>query len=130
MKKLHYLMKYTESEPHTIVRSCLHLEKAESFRKAKQMLRKQYGDPNRIVQSFLTTLKEWKEIFKEDRTKINELYFYLNQIKNNMESMTLLHQLNNPVEILNIVRKLSLPMQYHWKQKLFDIYEKGRSDHI
>jgi len=123
--KLNYLMKYTKGEPNTIVSSCIHLEENQCFIKAKQMLEKQYGNPNRIAQSFLDKLRNWKEITREDRTKINELYFYLNQIKNNMESMTLLNQLNNPVEILNIVRKLPMSLQHRWKQRAFEIYKKG-----
>src|SRR5215469_17178581 len=42
-----------------------------------------------------------------------------------MESMTLLNQLNNPVEILNVVRKLPMFLQHKWKQKAFEIYKKG-----
>src|SRR5215469_16402297 len=125
IQKLNYLMKYTEGEANTIVCSCVHLEEDQGFIKAKQMLEKQYGNPNRIVRSFLNKLKDWKEIIREDRTKINELYFYLNQIKNNMNSMTLLNQLNNPVEILTIVRKLPMSLQHRWKQRAFEIYKKG-----
>src|SRR5215469_5779694 len=88
------------------------------------MLEKQYGNPNRIAQSFLDKLRNWKEITRVDKTKINELYFYLNQINNNMKSMTLLNQLNNPVEILNIVRKLPMSLQHRWKQRAFEIYKK------
>src|SRR5215469_10421544 len=42
-----------------------------------------------------------------------------------MESMTLLNQLNSPVEILNIVRKLPMFLQHRWKQRAFEIYKKG-----
>src|SRR5215469_8366698 len=41
-----------------------------------------------------------------------------------MESITLLNQLNNPVEILNIVRKLPMFLQHKWKQRTFEIYKK------
>src|SRR5215469_3613530 len=123
--KLNYLMKYTKGEPNTIVSSCIHLDEDQCFIKAKQMLEKQYGNPNRIAQSFLDKLMNWKEITREDRVKINELYFYLNQIKNNMKNMTLLNQLNNPVEIRNIVRKLPMSLQHRFKQKAFEIHKKN-----
>ena len=42
-----------------------------------------------------------------------------------MGFMTLLNQLNNPMEILTIVRKLPIYMQYRWKQRTFEIYKKG-----
>src|SRR5215469_7601299 len=70
--KLNYLMKYTKGEPNTIVSSCIHLDEDQCFIKAKQMLEKQYGNPNRIAQSFLDKLMNWKEITREDRVKINE----------------------------------------------------------
>ena len=52
MHKLNYLMKYTKGEPNNIVSSCIHLDENLCFIKAKQMLEKQYGNPNRIAQSF------------------------------------------------------------------------------
>src|SRR5215469_16087429 len=124
MHKLNYLMKYTKGEPNNIVSSCIHLDENQCFIKAKQMLEKQYGNPNRIAQSFLKKLKDWKEITREDKSKINELYFDLNQIKNNMESMTLLNQLNSLTEILNIVKKLPMFLQRKWKQRAFEIYKR------
>src|SRR5215469_8256296 len=114
MHKLSYLMKYTKDEPHDIVSSCIHLDEKQCYVKAMEMLEKQYGNANRIAQSFLKRLKDWKEIKSEDRVKINELYFYLNQIKNNMKSMSLLNQLNSHTEILNIVRKLPMFLQRKW----------------
>src|SRR5215469_17897371 len=48
MHKLNYLMKYTKGEPNNIVSSCI----------AKQLLEKQYGNPNRTAQSFLKKLKD------------------------------------------------------------------------
>src|SRR5215469_4210062 len=126
MHKLNYLMKYTKGEPNTIVSSCIHLDENQCFIKAKQMLEKQYGNPNRIAQSFLKKLKYWKEINREDKSKINELYFYLNKIKNNMNHMTLLNQLNSQVEILNIVRKLPMFLQHRWKQRAFEIYKRDK----
>src|SRR5215469_10728101 len=124
MHKLSYLMKYTKGEPNDIVSSCIHLDEDQCYVKAKEMLEKQYGNSNRIAQSFLKKLKDWKEIKTEDRVKINELYFYLNQIKNNMQSMSLLNQLNSHSEILNIVRKLPMFLQRRWKQRAFDIFKK------
>src|SRR5215469_9204742 len=125
LHKLSYLMKYTKGEPHDIVSSCIHLDEDQCYVKAKEMLEKQYGNSNRIAQSFLKKLKDWKEIKTEDRVKINELYFYLNQIKNNMQSMSLLNQLNSHTEILNIVRKLPMFLQRRWKQRAYDIFKKN-----
>src|SRR5215469_1491033 len=48
MHKLNYLMKYTKGEPNNIVSSCINLDENQCFIKAKQMLEKQYGNPNRI----------------------------------------------------------------------------------
>src|SRR5215469_8834303 len=133
MHKLSYLMKYTKDEPHDIVSSCIHLDEEQCYIKAMEMLEKQYGNSNRIAQSFLKRLKDWKEIKFEDRVKINELYFYLNQIKNNMKTMSLLNQLNSHTEILNIVRKLPMFIQRKWKQKAYDIFKRDEQvtfDHL
>src|SRR5215469_117293 len=133
LHKLSYLMKYTKGEPHDIVSSCIHLDEEQCYVKAKEMLDKQYGNSNRIAQSFLKKLKDWKEIKTEDRVKINELFFYLNQIKNNMQTMSVLNQLNSHTEILNIVRKLPMFLQRRWKQKAYDIYKRDEQlvfDHL
>src|SRR5215469_11985263 len=42
-----------------------------------------------------------------------------------MKNMTLLNQLNNPVEIRNIVRKLPMSLQHRFKQKAFEIHKKN-----
>src|SRR5215469_7355147 len=125
MHKLNYLMKYTKGEPHDIVSSCIHLDEDKCYIKAKEMLQKQYGNSNRIAQSFLKKLKDWKVITTEDRVKINELYFYLNQIKNNMQTMSVLNQLNSHTEILNIVKKLPMFLQRRWKQRAYEIYKRN-----
>src|SRR5215469_3635467 len=133
MHKLSYLMKYTKDEPHDIASSCIHLDEEQCYIKAMEMLEKQYGNSNRIAQSFLKKLKDWKIITTDDRVKINELYFYLNQIKNNMKTMSLLNQLNSHTEILNIVRKLPMFIQRKWKQKAYNIFKRDEQvtfDHL
>src|SRR5215469_13347129 len=133
MHKLSYLMKYTKDEPHDIASSCIHLDEKQCYVKAMEMLEKQYGNSNRIAQSFLKKLKDWKIITTDDRVKINELYFYLNQIKNNMKTMSLLNQLNSHTEILNIVRKLPMFIQRKWKQKAYNIFKRDEQvtfDHL
>ena len=62
----------------------------------------------------------------DDSKSFEALCIFLSTCRNNMNTLTSLNQLNNPKEIMNIVRKLPYKHRYKWHSNAHSISKAGR----
>ena len=127
-ERLHYLEQYTVGRANEIVRACLHLDPSEGYKRAREMLKKRYGNPERIVTAFVDRVLNWKDIGRDDVEGLDEFSVMLASCRNAVSCVP--HgasELQNPETMRKILNKLPFNVQDRWRREADDIMtRKGR----
>ena len=124
--KLLYLAQYTHGRAKKIVQSCMHSDSGISYKKAKELLRKEYGNVHKISNTYLEKLSNWPQIKKDDETAIDELSLYLTNCSQFLDSMGG-SEMNSPKEIMHIVMKLPYKLRENWRKLTHEILKSDRT---
>ena len=119
--KLLYLQQFTSGHAKKIVDSCVHYNATEGYLKAISLLNEEYGNEFKIANSYLKTLEDWPVLKSEDSDALSELSLFLLDCHHYLENMSMSNQMQNPKEIMSIVRKLPYKLQDRWRRRTNDI---------
>ncbi|KAA0194246.1 hypothetical protein HAZT_HAZT000144, partial [Hyalella azteca] len=113
--KLAYLGQYTAGKARKLVDSCNHYDASAGYKKAKLLLKEEYGNELKIANSFLNILNDWPSIDYDNSDALGELSLFLTKCSNYMSNMSSLNHLNSPKEIMNIIMKLPYRLRERWR---------------
>ena len=115
--KFYYLMKYTIGEAHQLVNSCYSDDGEKSYRDAKALLEKQYGNEYVIAQKYLDKLQNWPVIKAEEGESLRKFASFLTLCNNMMGKMRSLNQLDSWRDIKEIIMKLPWSLRTHFRNQ-------------
>ena len=102
-----------EGEAKDLIRGCLKMGK-EGYRKAREYLEKEYGNPFLIANAYINKIQKWQPIKADDYKDLKRLSLYLNECYHSMSSLDDMSILNHAPYIKEIVQKLPSYLRNRW----------------
>ena len=116
------LLKYLDGEAKELVKGCIHLPPDESFTRAKELLRRRYGDRNRIASQYMKELKNWPKLKSNDSSSFKKFHSFLLKFEASMKS----HFIYNSPDVIQILlKKLPSYIQNRWNRQVLKIRKTG-----
>ncbi len=123
--KLYYLLQHLEGDPEELVSGCLFMAPNEGYQKARELLKKEYGDPFKISMAYMNRVSSWPNITDCDSKRMKELSIYLTKCYYAMQSISHMDDLNNVPYMQCIVKKLPEELQERWREKVYELKQNG-----
>ena len=116
--KIHYLNEYLDGDAKQLVFGYLKLRSENAYTRAREELKKRYGDPFLVTEVFRRKLDNWPEMNISQKSTIRAFSDLLRQCEVAMEEITDLKVLQDIREICKLSTKL--PKQYYhaWNDKM------------
>ncbi len=107
-----------------LVRSCLHMNPAEGYLKAKQLLREHFGNEYQIAVAYMNKALEWPSIRPEDGEALHSFSFFLSGCCNAMSDISYMEEMDNAANLRAIAVKLPYKLREKWRSVACGIQEK------
>ena len=113
--KLYYLEQYTTGRPQELVKSCLHMDPEEGYKKARDTLEQRFGEKYRIAMAHVEKLLSISPIRPEDADALERYSISLTSCKNALQGIGYLNKIENPDIMRRIIEKLPFKFQDRWR---------------
>ena len=128
-ERLHFLGNYVKGEAKEVVDSFLLLDSEDAYDKAKEMLKKRFGDPFAVAATCRKKLESWPKIHPNDSIALRKYSDFLVQCQKLMEKIGSLRVLNddheNDHENRKLVSKLLKWASNRWSRLAFNWKEQN-----
>ena len=115
-EKLRYLEQFTSGTPRELVRGCMFM-KTGGYDEATKLLKKRYGNPEKMSESFIDKLLSWQPVKAEDVHGLDRLSVELRTCLNAVDSLSgASNELNHPKTMKKILDKLPFAIQERWRR--------------
>ena len=117
MGRLARLIHYTCGEAKDLIQHCIQMPQPDGYNLAKDLLAKEYGDPNKVTAAYMKQLNSWKVIRPGDLKDFKRYYRFLLKCNSNSKGGVYLKLLDNPETLRNLHSKLPSKLQERWSRK-------------
>ena len=124
-ERLHFLGRYVKGEAKEVVDSFLLLDSEDAYDKAKEMLKKRFGDPFAVAAACRKKLESWPKIHPNDSTALRKYSDFLVQCQKLMGKIGSLRVLNDDHENRKLVAKLPKWASNRWSRLAFNWKEEN-----
>ena len=101
------------------------MDSSEGYREARNLLEKQYGNPERIATAYLDKIQEWPVITGDNIDALDEFAIMLISCRNAISQVPFgKYEMSNPKTIRKILHKLPFAQQEGWRRKVDKILEQ------
>ena len=121
-ERLHFLGKYVKGEAKEVVDSFLLLDSEDAYDKAKEMLKKRFGDPFAVAATCRKKLESWPKIHPNDSTALRKYSDFLVQCQKKIGSLRVL---NDDHENRKLVAKPPKWASNRWSRLAFNWKEEN-----
>ena len=117
-ERLYFLDQYTSGKAKELIKGCLQMKGEDSYKEARRLLKKHFGDPYKIASAYIAKLSSWPAVKPNDGTGLQEFSIVLEQARNAMTGMQYMNDLNTA----NVMRQLweTLPryLRSKWTERV------------
>ena len=117
---LYFLDQYTSGKGKELIRGCLQMKSGGSYKEARRILKKHFGDPYKIASAHIAKLSNWPAVRPNDGTGLQEFSTALEQARNAMTGM-------NDLNAANLLRQLWKKLPRYLRSKWAEGVSKIRS---
>ena len=121
--RLYYLAQYITGEVRELVKSCLTMREDAGYQKARDLLKKRYGQSYRIASAFVDKLAKGSAIKAEDGEALRRFSILLTSCKNTLQDIGYLNKVENPDTMKTIVSRLPYGLRQKWRDVADNITE-------
>lgn len=121
---LYFLEQYTRGHPRALVRSCLHVEPEEGYVQAKALLRKHFGNEQRIAAAYMEKALSWTPIKSDDVKILQDYSLFLRGCCNMMNDVQYMYELDMPANMIAIIKKLPYRLRDRWRTVACELQER------
>ena len=121
-EKYYFLEYFTTGDANRVVKSCMRME--QPFIKAKELLKKKFGDGYKVAQAFVNKAVSWPDVKANDASELNKLSFFLMECNNVLGELNYTYELNHTANIKAIVKKLPYRLRDRWRITVDNIIER------
>ena len=123
IERLYYLDQYTSGKAKELIMGCLQMKSGDSYREARRLLKKHFGDPYKIASAYISKISNWPSVKPNDGSGLQEFSIVLEQARNAMTGMAYMNDLNTA----NVLRQLWEKLPRHLRSKWTERVSKIRS---
>ena len=93
-ERLAMLIEFTSGEPKHLIETCLYQEPSVGYQRAKELLKKRYGNPLRVADTYMDKLRSWPRIPDGNGKAIRGFFIFLVKCKGCLSDREYLKELN------------------------------------
>ena len=123
-EKMHCLEKYTSGAAREAIEGFLTVYSDESYRNAKDLLKKRFGDRFVTTFAFRDKIESWQKISEKDSRGLLKFADFLEQAKSSLTSLETVDILDDPKENYKMLRVLPQFLVSKWAAKITDHREQ------
>ncbi|XP_043210667.1 uncharacterized protein LOC122375380 [Amphibalanus amphitrite] len=120
---LFYLEQYTRGKANQLVKGCLHLGD-EGYEEARRLLENRYGNPIRLIDSYVGRVDGWPRIQAGDVEGLDKYSLFLTEVMNAMTGVTM-GEFEHPSTLRLVVSKVPVYLQDRWMREADRLCERG-----
>ena len=117
----YFLAQYTSGK--ALIKGCLQMKGEDSYKEARRLLKKHFGDPYKIASAYIAKLSSWPAVKPNDGTGLQEFSIVLEQARNAMTGMQYMNDLNTA----NVMRQLWETLPRYLRSKCTERVSRIRS---
>ena len=125
-KKLQILSKYLSGEAARSIQALLAVPSPSCYEKARQILKKRFGNPLDVAEAFRNQLNNWPNLEEGDGPALRNFSDFLDQVYVAMETLPSLNILNDGYENRALALKLPFTTANQWARKIAHLREEGK----
>ena len=91
---LHFLDQHTSWKAKELIKGCLQMNGGDSYKEARRLLNKHFGDPYKIASAYIAKLSNWPAVRPNEGTGLQEFSIALEQARNPVTGMQYMNDLN------------------------------------
>ncbi|XP_015763909.1 PREDICTED: uncharacterized protein LOC107342913 [Acropora digitifera] len=121
---LYFLDQYTSGRAKELIKGCLQMKSGDSYKEARRLLKKHFGDPYKIASAYIAKLPNWPAVRPNGGTGLQEFSTALEEARNAMTGMQYMNDLNtaNVLHQLREIReKLPRYLRGKWTERVSKI---------
>ena len=112
----YFLAQYTSGKP--LIKGCLQMKGEDSYKEARRLLKKHFGDPYKIASAYIAKLSSWPAVKPNDGTGLQEFSIVLEQARNAMTGMQYMNDLNTANVMRQLWEKLPRYLRSKWTERV------------
>lgn len=102
----------------------VHMEPAKGYMKAKEMLKRFFGDDYKIAEAYMNAALEWQTIKPEDGAALQSFALFLTSCSNTMTDVSSMEELNLASNIRALANKLPYKLKEAWRRYACDLQDR------
>ena len=116
-ERLYFLGQYTLGKAKELINGCLQRKSEDSYNEAKMLLKRQFGDPFKIANAYITKLSAWPSIKPNDGPALQDFSIAMEQAKSAMKGMSHMNDLNTAHVLRQLWEKLPRHLRSKWTER-------------
>ena len=124
-ERLYFLKKYTTGKANEVIKGFVTLNSNDSYKRAKKLLAKRFGDPHRVSNAYKLRLSNWPQINEGDSNGQQSFSDFLGQCEEAMRSLEFLKDLNSTEVLKQVSSKLPSYSGVKWCRNAFDTRKRS-----
>ncbi|XP_057294388.1 uncharacterized protein LOC130622946 [Hydractinia symbiolongicarpus] len=125
--RLTRLINYTTGEPKELIKSCIYDTSEHCYSRAKDLLKKTYGDQFRIANAYRKELREWPTLRAGDSEAFRKFYTFLIKCYGGLERQ-IKSELTSPEVLRQLQSKLPQALQQRWNRTVLNVRRKNHHE--
>lgn len=117
-ERLYYLDQYTSGKAKELIKGCLQMKGEDSYKEARRLLKKHFGDPYKIASAYIAKLSSWPAVKPNDGTGLQEFSIVLEQARNAMTGMQYMNDLNTANVMRQLWERLPRYLRSKWTERV------------
>ena len=102
------------------------MKSGDSYKEARRLLKKRFGDPYKIASAYIAKLSSWPAVRPNDGTGLQEFSIALEQARNAMTGMQYMNDLNTANVLRQLREKLPRYLRSKWTERVSKIRSTER----
>lgn len=116
-ERLYFLGQYTSGKAKEVIHGFLQRKSEGSYKEAKGLLKRQFGDPFKIAIVHINKLPSWQLIRANDGSSLQKCSIPLDQAKSAMKGMSHMDDLNTAHVLRQLWEKLPRHLRSKWTER-------------
>ena len=117
-ERLYSLDQYTCGKVKELIKGCLRMKGEDSYKEAKRLLRKHFGDPYKTASTYITKLSSWPAVKPNDGTGLQKFSIVLKKARNAITGTQYMNDLNTANVMRQLWEKLPQYSRSKWTERV------------
>ena len=117
-ERLYSLDQYTCGKVKELIKGCLRMKGEDSYKEAKRLLKKHFGDPYKTASTYITKLSSWPAVKPNDGTGLQKFSIVLKKARNAITGTQYMNDLNTANVMRQLWEKLPQYSRSKWTERV------------